>query len=64
MGISDFLFGKKALEKAAGKKEEPKTQPQSTDYIKEQIKKSVPPKAEPIKPAAPGAMEKMKKGVK
>ena len=64
MGIlSDFLFGKKTLEKAAGpKKEEPKM-PQSTDYLKEQIKNTVPKKA-PIKPTAPGAMEKMKKGVK
>lgn len=59
--VSDFLFGKKTLEKAAGKKEEPKTAPQSTDYLKEQIKKTVPPKPAP---APPGAMEKLKKGVK
>lgn len=62
--LTDFLFGKKVLDKAAGpKKEEPKTT-QSTDYLKDQIKNTVPAKKEPIKPAAPGAMEKMKKGVK
>ncbi len=61
MGISDFLFGKKTLEKAAGKKEEVKKAPQSTDYLKEQIKRSTPPKPTP---APPGALEKLKKGVK
>lgn len=60
--LSDFLFGKKALEKAGGgtgKKPTPTPPPpQSTDYLKEQIKNTK------SKPAAEGAMEKLKKGKK
>lgn len=39
--LTDFLFGKKVLKKAAGETEAPKpTTTQSTDYVSEQIKKS------------------------
>lgn len=38
--LTDFLFGKKVLKKAAGETETPKPTTQSTDYVAEQIKKS------------------------
>ena len=38
--LTDFLFGKKVLKKAAGETEAPKPTTQSTDYVSEQIKKS------------------------
>ncbi len=67
MGISDFLFGKKALEKAGGGTGKPTPTPvpsQSTDYLKEQIKNSKPPTPTKVKPASDGALERLKKGKK
>jgi len=75
--LTDFLFGKKVLKKAAGETETPKPTTQSTDYVAEQIKKSkksteppieydfnpnqVKDAKKPAKPMAPTALDKLKK---
>ena len=42
----DFLFGKKVLEEAAGKKKEKKPKAQSTDYLKRRIRETKTPDKE------------------